>query len=344
MKGVLRLKSALSDALRVRPTAIRAAMPPAAAPCAGTTMIAPLVIVTVTNVVVPLPRASETFFRPMVTTPVAAFLRKVNEPLSRCPAASRLTPLPATRTPRSTWMLTSSVVSGVEAPAICTVWVARVVFSRTSKDPEKATPGTSMATVAATRPTMPPLAPAVAPMIFRVPEPLLTMTTSRSGDPSRRPRLAKETVRSVTGDAGIEPSVASRVRLSTRRSVVNRCPPISMFSPVRAAEKYGPAGRVSASTWPSTTNSSSTATGITLVPTVRRSWLISTVTSALTGVMPSPRRRDAVALMLPATPSGVTRNSAVPWVTETPISSPSTVVAGSASRSVPGAPMKSETS
>ncbi len=86
------------------------------------------------------------------------------------------------------------------------------MLSSTANVPLKATPGMSMATVAESLPTMPPLA--AAGTMVKVPLPWLTTTTSRSALPSRRLRFARATVMTKLGVAGKEPSALSTARRS----------------------------------------------------------------------------------------------------------------------------------
>ena len=199
------------DGARTIDAVMRAAMPPVLAGIAptaaraGVMRIAPEATVRVTKVVVPLPSARLTLSRPIWISPVVAFFWNENDPVRRWPATSRVMPSPLTFRP------------GVSTTASTVLFVS-VVLSCSSKVPENSTPGTSTATDADIRPAMPPGVPAVAPMIWKTPDPLLTTTMSRWGVPRRSPAFAKRTVRSYTRDAGSEPSALSRARRSTDTS------------------------------------------------------------------------------------------------------------------------------
>ena len=196
----------------------------------------------VTNASVPLPSTS-CMSRASATSPVAAF-STVNEPVSFWPATCRVTARPLTFTP-------GAIASTVVVP----------VFSASWNVPESVTPGTSSATSTDSLPAMPP------GRIVKVPWPLLTRTTGRSGVP----KLIETFANAMVSVVGV---------FSTEMSAASDWPPMLIFSPVALALKYGPAGSTRVCVSLPTTKVSSTAT-------VR--WLISSDTRATEAAGPWPR-------------------------------------------------------
>jgi hypothetical protein len=243
--------------------------------------------VAVTNVVVPLPSFSCTWVSTRLSTPVRLW-----------PATTMLTPVPDTVMPR---LIVSVPVS----------YAALVVLIFRPNVPDTATFGMSTATVAVIVPATPPGSRSRAPL------PSVTRTKSRSFEPSRSDRLANR-MRVFVVESSMRPARLVPVDRSTETSAVSRCPARVSARPVTETLRYGPAGSDSVETTPSRTNCSSTTTGANPPETARFWLLISTVIVAEMSPMPEPSRSVAVPEIRPATPSGVTRSSALPPETSTP--------------------------